>query len=551
MTTLPGRLALALLLIVPLSLLGGGSLAADDDATRDANRHAVPEARPIQLDGRPIAAEWSAGLELPLGDGHSKLRLMQFRGTLMVGFESTLPWPPRTTLTLYFAQENAPGGAHGPGSISIAYEPYAHDRAHVFAFRHGPDGVERVHDQIVVRKALGERGCALELAFNLGVLGITKDKRPPLRFAALWGHPNARGATWPKGLQFQGKAGSQRPPALASTEQWGTLDGWGDPTAPGAFSKSDWTKWIETDREITNRGRDAHAEVKLLLEEWKGTRKQDSEFQKLVLEEFDWLSRQEPLTASDLTAMATTLRFLNRYERALGMLDALVNHPDPIAAHYARWVRAQTLGDAQQFERAAEDWTLLAERSQGHSKARYAAEATKAKSKQAAWEKEQKLRAQDAAAGDLPRVALHTNRGLVVLELFERDVPNAVKHFLGLVESKFYDGTCFHRVLGTWLAQGGDPKSRELGCEFAGAGSSGREIELEINERHGFWRGAVGFANKQHDPRNGSQFFMLTGPRPDLGKFTCFGYVAEGQAVVDRIEWGDKLLKAVILRPGR
>ena len=61
--------------------------------------------------------------------------------------------------------------------------------------------------------------------------------------------------------------------------------------------------------------------------------------------------------------MATTLRFLNRYERALGMLDALVNHPDPIAAHYARWVRAQTLGDAQQFERAAEDWTLLAERS--------------------------------------------------------------------------------------------------------------------------------------------------------------------------------------------
>lgn len=543
----------AVLLSLALPLLEGRSLSAEETASAEPppNRHAVPETRPIQLDGRPLVAEWSPGLTLPLGDGRSKLHLTQFRGTLMVGFESTQAWPPRTSLTLYFAPEGVKGGAHAPGSTYIAYEPYAHDRAHVFAFHHGPDGVERIHDRIVVRRVFGERGCALEMAFNLDVLGITKDKRPPMRFAVLWSHPNSPGATYPRGLQFTAKAGTQKPPALASTDAWGTLDGWGDPTAPGAFAKTEWTQWVEADREITNRGRDAHAEVKLLIEEWRDTKKQDSEFQKAVLDEFDWLARRERLTASDLIAVARTLRFLNRYERALGVLDALVNHPDATRAHYARWERAQTLQDAEQFERAAEDWKLLAERSQGHTKGRYEAEVKKALAKHEARQAEQKLRAEDAATGDLPRVALHTNRGIIVLELFPQDVPNAVKHFLGLVESKFYDGTCFHRVLGTYLAQGGDPKSRELGCEFAGAGSSGREIELEINERHKFWRGAVGFANKQHDPRNGSQFFMLTGPRPDLDTYTCFGYVAEGQAVVDRLEWGDKLEKAVILRPLR
>jgi len=548
----PAALRLAFLglgLGLGLLLLGASPARADDAPPR----HAVPEGRPIQLDGRPLVAEWSAALVLPLGDGRSKLKLMQYRGTLLVAFESGLTWTPRTSLTLYFAPEGAKGGTEAPGATWIAYEPFAHDRAHVFAFhkssgQSGPDGFVRVEDRIVVRRSLGADGCALEMAFGLDVLGITKDARTPLRFCAFWPQPTAKGATWPAGLDFTGKGGRQRPPALATTEKWGTLDGWGDPTGPGAFPQSEWKTWIEADREITHRGRDAHAEVNLLIEEWKATRKQDSEFEKSVLDEFAWLARRERLTGADLIAVGTTLRFLNRHERALGMFDALVNHPDAAVAKYALWQRAQTHESAERFEAAAADWQELAGRGDGPSNARYAKRAEEARGLQVKWEAEQKRRAEDAAKGDLPQVALHTNRGVIVIQLFAKDVPKAVEHFLGLVASKFYDGTCFHRVLGEYMAQGGDPKSRELGCAFAGSGTSGREIELEMNGRHDFWRGALGFANKAHDPRNGSQFFIMTAPKPGLGKFTCFGSVVQGQAVADRLEYEDTLIRAEIVR---
>ena len=85
------------------------------------------------------------------------------------------------------------------------------------------------------------------------------------------------------------------------------------------------------------------------------------------------------------------------------------------------------------------------------------------------------------------------------------------------------------------------------GVAATGAGTSPREIELEINERHGFWRGAVCFANRAHDPKNGSQFFLMTAPNPDLGRFTCFGHVVSGMEAVDRIEYGDTVTKAVVL----
>jgi cyclophilin family peptidyl-prolyl cis-trans isomerase len=167
--------------------------------------------------------------------------------------------------------------------------------------------------------------------------------------------------------------------------------------------------------------------------------------------------------------------------------------------------------------------------------------------KQAAWEEEQRARAEDEASGDLPLVGLRTSRGLVVVSIHARDVPVAAKHFLDLVDAKFYDGTLFHRVLGDFVAQGGDPVSRDQGCDFAGSGTSPTEVDMEIDERHGFWRGAVGFARKMRES-NGSQFFFMTAPRPDLGDYTCFGHVVAGMEHVDRIEHCDVLHEAFVLR---
>jgi peptidylprolyl isomerase len=70
---------------------------------------------------------------------------------------------------------------------------------------------------------------------------------------------------------------------------------------------------------------------------------------------------------------------------------------------------------------------------------------------------------------------------------------------------------------------------------------------MELNERHGFWRGAVGFARKMRES-NGSQFFIMTAPRPDLGDYTCFGRVVSGMEHVDRLELCDPLEKAVVLK---
>jgi len=48
---------------------------------------------------------------------------------------------------------------------------------------------------------------------------------------------------------------------------------------------------------------------------------------------------------------------------------------------------------------------------------------------------------------------------------------------------------------------------------------------------------------------NGSQFFLMTAPNPDLGKYTCFGHIEEGQRVADRLEVGDVLYEAHLVPP--
>ena len=121
--------------------------------------------------------------------------------------------------------------------------------------------------------------------------------------------------------------------------------------------------------------------------------------------------------------------------------------------------------------------------------------------------------AQNALAQEAPRVKFATTAGDFVVEVYPDKAPKTVDNFLQYVKDKHYDGTLFHRVMGDFMAQGGDPKSRELGCEFAGQGTSAIEIEMEMDARHGFWRGAVGFAHKWGNEQNGCQFFLTTALR--------------------------------------
>jgi peptidyl-prolyl cis-trans isomerase A (cyclophilin A) len=143
-------------------------------------------------------------------------------------------------------------------------------------------------------------------------------------------------------------------------------------------------------------------------------------------------------------------------------------------------------------------------------------------------------------------VVLHTNVGDIRVELYPDHTPKTVRNFTELAEggrewtnpktgekttARLYDGTLFHRVIGNFMIQGGDP----LGTGFGGPGY---KFEDEFHPDLRFDRPyLLAMANAGPDS-NGSQFFITVAPTPHLNrKHTIFGQVADadGRAVVDKI----------------
>ena len=138
-------------------------------------------------------------------------------------------------------------------------------------------------------------------------------------------------------------------------------------------------------------------------------------------------------------------------------------------------------------------------------------------------EAEMASRTADAAADDLPRVKISTTAGDLVIELFENEAPNTVANFISLVEKGFYTGTPFHRVIGGFMAQGGDPTG-------SGRGGPGYAIACEVNAPNArkHFLGSLSMAHAGPDT-GGSQFFLTFRPTDHLdGKHTVFGRVIEG-----------------------
>ena len=169
------------------------------------------------------------------------------------------------------------------------------------------------------------------------------------------------------------------------------------------------------------------------------------------------------------------------------------------------------------------------------------------------WEQEQKIRAAEAAADDLPRVKFTTTKGDVVIELFENEAPQSVANFITLVKQGFYDGVVFHRVLPLFMAQGGDPE----GTGGGGPGYSIPDEHHQANIRHHF-RGSLSMAKTAAPNSGGSQFFLTFVPTSYLdGKHTAFGRVIEGMNVAASLKRRDpeapvgepdKIIKAEVLR---
>jgi len=141
---------------------------------------------------------------------------------------------------------------------------------------------------------------------------------------------------------------------------------------------------------------------------------------------------------------------------------------------------------------------------------------------------------------------LHTNAGPIRIELFDNHAPKTVRNFVELAEGTreysdprtgttgsgpYYDATIFHRVIGGFMIQGGDPTG-------TGRGGPGYQFGDEFHPELQFDRPYLLAMANAGPGTNGSQFFITVGPTPHLNrKHTIFGEVLDDDSkkVVDGI----------------
>jgi len=133
------------------------------------------------------------------------------------------------------------------------------------------------------------------------------------------------------------------------------------------------------------------------------------------------------------------------------------------------------------------------------------------------------------------KAIIETNHGKIVLNLLPDNAPETVRSFIKLVESKFYDGTLFHRVIPGFMIQCGDPNSKLPDKSKWGTGGPGFNLKAEFNSRSHL-RGIVSMARSTDPDSAGSQFFIVTTDSTFLdNQYTVFAEVIEGMEIADTI----------------
>jgi cyclophilin family peptidyl-prolyl cis-trans isomerase len=144
-----------------------------------------------------------------------------------------------------------------------------------------------------------------------------------------------------------------------------------------------------------------------------------------------------------------------------------------------------------------------------------------------------------------PVVVMETSMGTIKIELFEDKAPITVKNFLQYVEDKHYDGTIFHRVIPTFMIQGGgfEPGMKEK--------KSRDPIKNESSNGLSNLKGTLAMARLGKDVGNvkaadsaTAQFFINVKDNTFLDKakaqdgagYCVFGRVIEGLDIVDKIK---------------
>jgi peptidyl-prolyl cis-trans isomerase A (cyclophilin A) len=156
-----------------------------------------------------------------------------------------------------------------------------------------------------------------------------------------------------------------------------------------------------------------------------------------------------------------------------------------------------------------------------------------------------------------------TSEGSFKARLFDDEVPKTVANFTGLAEgskewtdprtgrksnTRYFDGTIFHRVIDGFMIQGGDPLGQ-------GTGGPGYTFADEFSPKLRHDRGGLLSMANRGPNTNGGQFFITLAPTPWLdNKHSIFGEIVEGMDVVKKIgstptsKPGDRPLKPITIQ---
>jgi len=139
------------------------------------------------------------------------------------------------------------------------------------------------------------------------------------------------------------------------------------------------------------------------------------------------------------------------------------------------------------------------------------------------------------------KAIVETVKGTIELELFGDEVPDTVANFEKLANSRFYDGTKFHRVIPNFMIQGGDPYSKS-GKGRVGSGGPGYTIKCETHKNvHKHVAGTLSMAHAGKDT-GGSQFFICHSPQRHLDSFCAILFTtSKGMDVVNKIAQNDEV----------
>ena len=141
----------------------------------------------------------------------------------------------------------------------------------------------------------------------------------------------------------------------------------------------------------------------------------------------------------------------------------------------------------------------------------------------------------EGETGEHPVIVLRVAEyGDIYAELYPEYAPVTVENFLKLVDSGFYNGLTFHRIIEGFMAQGGCPLGN-------GTGGSGTEIKGEFSANGvenplTHERGVLSMARSRNPDSASSQFFIMQADAQHLdGNYAAFGRVLSGMGVVDAL----------------